>query len=159
MLYLPILIGNGVCAYTLPEPILIYICSTTSTIDINHWYPGYKQNRFTTVLLWWLFLFPYFYPEQVVVAHIEMHSTGVFLPCLRHFIGSMAFCRHVRLGMAYQLDMDGQTSQKYHSTFWSTAGITAMFGCLLFLMPYFAADEQSNQSEALPEVTFFCHLQ
>ena len=39
--------------------------------------------------------------------------------------------------------------------FLSTAGITAMFGCLLFLMPYFAADEQSNQSEALPEVTFF----
>ena len=33
-----------------------------------------------------------------------------------------------------------------------------MFGCLLFLMPYFAADEQSNQSEALPEVTFFFTL-
>ena len=43
--------------------------------------------------------------------------------------------------------------------FLTMAGTTALFGCLLFLMPYFAADEQSNQSEALPEVTFFLSIQ
>ena len=156
-----ILIGNGLCAYTLARAHTdsIFVALAVSTIAIINPLVIQDINKIglRQVLLWWLFLFPLFLSRAGRSGtYKDAFLTGVFFTmsaAFYWFYGLFA----AMFGLVWLIHWIwiDKPPRSIILRFLSTAGITAMFGCLLFLMPYFAADEQSNQSEALPEVTFF----
>ena len=91
-----ILIGNGVCAYTLARAHTdsIFVALAVSTIAIINPLVIQDINKIglRQVLLWWLFLFPLFLSRAGRSgSYRDAFLTGVFLHCLQHFIGSMVF--------------------------------------------------------------------
>ena len=156
-----ILIGNGLCAYTLARSYTdsIFVAIAVSTIAIINPLVIQDINKIglRQVLLWWLFLFPVFLAKAGRSgSYRDAFWVGVFFTLTAAFYWFYGlFAAMFGLVWLIAWIWKDKPPRRILFRFLTTAGATALFGCLLFLMPYFRVDEQSNQSEALPEVTFF----
>ena len=110
-----ILIGNGLCAYTLARAHTdsIFVALVVSTIAIINPLVIQDINKIglRQVLLWWLFLFPLFLSRAGRSGtYKDAFLTGVFFTMSAAFYWLLRVLPPCRFGMADSLDMDRQTS-------------------------------------------------